>query len=240
MKSFGDFPLSEEILNSLDKIGFVKPTPIQVAAIPLLLKGQDVIARAETGSGKTAAFAIPLVEHLGKNKKAKALVLAPTRELAQQIEGFFNQLLPQEGPHTVVGIYGGVDIRKQFKKLQRPYSIIVATPGRLIDHLRRNTLQVSKCQFVVIDEGDRMLDMGFGPQLKEIQKGLPKTRLTSFFTATWEKSVTRLAQSYLRQPKTVYLTKPSSTVSTITQSVLSVNKEDKEDILMDELNDRYS
>ncbi|NQY99816.1 MAG: DEAD/DEAH box helicase [Bdellovibrionales bacterium] len=237
MQTFEDFGLPAGLNKSLKSIGFEQPTAIQKKAIPLLLERKDLLACAETGSGKTGAYLIPLVKHLMENPKESGLILAPTRELAQQISQFLKSLTHNNNNFYTATLIGGQDIRKQFRALQRKPRIIVATPGRLTDHLNRNTAQIHKMNHLVLDEGDRMLDMGFEPQIKEILKLLPKERQTSLFTATLDQRVKALSKKYLSSPETLSLNTPRP-VSKIRQSVVKVESDDKNECLLDELNSR--
>lgn len=234
---FTDLNLSARLLEALDSIGFKTPTPIQSKAIPVLSSGKDLLACAQTGSGKTGAYLLPMLEALLADPKIQGLVLAPTRELAQQISDFLQSLIPESKDFHTVRLVGGQDIRKQFKSLQRKPRLIVATPGRLIDHLKRNTVQIHKVAHLVLDEGDRMIDMGFAPQLDQILKYLPPQRQTAFFTATLDKKVTQLAQKYLHQPERLILDQ-SKPVAKIKQTVVQVEVKQKFDRILDELNAR--
>ena len=237
MKLFTDLELPEVLQAALAKINFVEPTEIQRKALPLLMDGKDVIACSETGSGKTGAYLIPMVKELLENPDSQGMVLAPTRELAQQISEFLLSIVPPAREFHTTRLVGGQDIRKQFKSLQRKPRVIVATPGRLIDHLKRNTVQIGATNLLVLDEGDRMIDMGFAPQLKQILKHLPEKRQTSFFTATVDKKVTALASQYLDKPVKV-MVGDSRPVSAIKQTVLQVEFKDKDDCIVQELNSR--
>ncbi len=237
MQSFVELDLPQLLVRGLEKVNFIHPTEIQKKAIPLLLEGRDLMARAETGSGKTGAYLIPMIVKLLKDPKSQGLVLVPTRELAQQITEFLRSLVADPKDLYSAQLIGGQDIRKQFKSLQRRPRIIVATPGRLIDHLKRNTVQIHNVGHLVLDEGDRMIDMGFAPQLEQILKYLPSERQTSFFTATLDKKVTGLAQKYLNNPLSLLLDE-SRPVSTVKQFVVRVELENKADRIVDELNSR--
>ncbi len=229
--------LPDSLLFSLKKIGFEKATSIQTKAIPQLLDDRDLLACSETGSGKTAAYCIPMLKKLIEDHKQRALVLAPTRELAQQIYEFLQALMQKDNKIGLACLVGGQDIRKQFRSLQKNPRIVVATPGRLIDHLNRNTLQIQKVGYLVLDEGDRMIDMGFAPQLKEILQFLPEQRQTCFFTATLDKKVQALAQKYLKDPVMLQESR-SKPVNRISQKVLKVQFKDKDESVLNEINTR--
>ncbi|MBC86035.1 MAG: ATP-dependent RNA helicase [Bdellovibrionaceae bacterium] len=234
MNTFESMQLPEPLDKALKQIGFEKPTKVQHKSMPTLLEGKDLMVCAETGSGKTAAYLIPLVKRLLEEPKSHGLVLAPTRELAQQIAEFLKQLLRYKNDLYIATLVGGQDIRKQFKALQRKPRVIVATPGRLIDHLKRNTAQIHKVNYLVLDEGDRMIDMGFAPQLEEILSFLETERQTSFFTATLDKKVRMLAGKYLKDPETLVINS-SKPVSKIKQSVVRVEFKEKDECLLDEV-----
>lgn len=239
MKSFQEMPLPEELKKALSELKFNEPTEIQAKSIPFALEGRDLIACAETGSGKTGAYGIPMVANLMENPEKVGLILAPTRELAQQISEFLRQLTRHCGLRLgVTSLVGGADMRKQFQALKRKPRVIVATPGRLIDHLKRRSLHLKRCEILVLDEGDRMLDMGFAPQLNEILKHLPMKRQSSLFTATLPKKVEELATKYLFQPQKISVGRVSKPVSKIRQSVVQVTFKQKDERIIDELNQR--
>ncbi len=237
MQTFDELNLPELLSQALNKIGFVEPTEIQNKAITPILEGRDILACSETGSGKTGAYLIPMIKFLLENPKEQGLIMAPTRELAQQISEFMTSLLPDDRFFHTTRLVGGQDIRKQFKSLQRKPRIIVATPGRLIDHLKRNTVQLHKTKYLVLDEGDRMIDMGFAPQLQQILKFLPDNRQTSFFTATLDKKVKELAKKYLKNPVSIMINN-SRPVAKIKQTVVTVDFKDKDECILNELNVR--
>ena len=238
MLTFNELKLSAPLQQALARLKFVNPTAIQVAALPLALEGQDLMACSKTGSGKTAAFALPMIQRLLDQPDTQGLVLAPTRELAQQIADVMRDLTRYCERLHVNTIAGGADIRKQIKALKRRPRIIVATPGRLIDHLNRKTIRLNNVGLLVLDEGDRMLDMGFAPQLDTILTYLPKQRQNMLFTATLPKSVQGLAQKYLHKPRLVKVGSLSQPVETVKQSVVQVRSEHKKNRLLDELNAR--
>lgn len=238
MKSFQDMSLPIELEKALKSLNFTTPTEIQAATIPIAKNGSDLIACAETGSGKTAAYAIPTVISLLADKSKYALVLAPTRELAQQIADVFRDLTKFSDGLSVTALIGGADIHTQFRSLRKNPRILVATPGRLTDHLHRKSVNLNSTSILVLDEGDRMLDMGFAPQLDEILKFLPKKRQTSLFTATLPEKVRKLAEKYLSNPEQINVGRISLPVASITQSVIEMTGKEKEDRLVDELNKR--
>lgn len=197
------FALSKPMVALLENNGITIATPIQKEIIPAIINGRDVIAQSETGSGKTLSFAIPLIEHLNRRDGLCALILVPTRELAMQIAGEFIKF--SAGKHLgVIPVYGGVAINKQISKLKTA-NIIVATPGRLIDLLDRRALKLDTIKFLVFDEADRMLDMGFIPDIEYIVRQIPAERQTMLFSATISKEIEKLSAAYLRNPKHVHL-----------------------------------
>ena len=201
--TFDELGLSAPVLDAVRDMGFVTATPIQAQAIPPALSGQDVIGQAYTGSGKTAAFGIPMVERLDPNGPAvQALVLCPTRELALQVQEELSRLGERRGIRTT-SIYGGESYKKQFAALQQNPHVIVATPGRLLDHCNRRAIRLDGVRIAVLDEADRMLDMGFAPDVERILKQVPQPRQTLLFSATVPDWVRRLAQRYMRDPVSV-------------------------------------
>lgn len=200
---FDAFPLSKSLLNLLERHGITSPTPVQEKIIPLIFEGHDVIAQSETGSGKTLSFALPLIEKIERKSGMVALVLAPTRELAVQISDEFIKF--SQGKHIgVTPIYGGVSINNQIKKIERT-NIVVGTPGRIIDLMNRGKLKFETIKFLVFDEADRMLDMGFLPDIERIVRKIPSERQTLLFSATMPKEIVHVSQKYLHSPKQVSL-----------------------------------
>lgn len=238
MSTFQHMPLPNPLKQAFKDLNFIRPTEVQAASIPLSLKGKDLIVCAETGSGKTAAYAIPIIASLLENPKRNALILAPTRELAQQIAEVVRSLLAHTKDLKTSTLVGGADIRKQLKSLKRKPQIVIATPGRLTDHLKRKSLHLKETGMLVLDEGDRMLDMGFAPQLDVILTYLPKKRQTLLFTATLPTKVKKLAEKYLYQPESVAVGRASKPVRTIKQAVIQTTNDRKDEQLIDELNRR--
>jgi superfamily II DNA/RNA helicase len=234
--NFQNFALAEPILEALEALSFETPTPIQAESLPHTLTGKDLIGCAQTGTGKTAAFLIPLLTKLLEDEEAQALVLAPTRELALQIQGVAHDLAQRiEGFRSVL-LIGGVSLFPQKKDLARKPALIVGTPGRIVDHLRQRTLDLSRVRSLVLDEADRMLDMGFAPQLRVIRDALPKERQTMLFSATMPIDILKLAQQYLRDPARVTIGEVSKPVERIEQVVIPSSQVGKNDGLLDELN----
>ncbi len=238
MNTFAQMQLPSTLKSALNTLGFVEPTKIQESVIPVSINGLDLVACAETGSGKTGAYGIPIVSRLLEDTKKNALILAPTRELVTQISDFLRSLTVNCRELQVASIVGGADIRKQLGILKRNPRIVVATPGRLIDHLKRKSLNLDSTAILVLDEGDRMIDMGFAPQLDQILKFLPKQRQTSLFTATLTDRVRKLADKYLQKPERISVGRISLPVAAIKQSVIQTVIKDKDERLVDELNER--
>lgn len=219
-------------------MNYEKATPIQESAIPVALENRDIIGIAQTGTGKTAAFAIPMVEFCLKNPNKTALVLAPTRELAAQIREVVFQLTQFTRGIRSTLIVGGASMRFQFDQLRRNPSIIIATPGRLIDHLERQSVRLENTGLLVLDEADRMLDMGFGPQIDEILKKLPKERQSLLFSATLPPKIKKLAENLLQNPEHIEVTPPNTTSTQVEQSMLKVEGKEKSGKLLEELKSR--
>ncbi|MBI2954355.1 MAG: DEAD/DEAH box helicase [Chloroflexi bacterium] len=208
MTSFRELGLSKPVLKSMDDMGFEEPTPVQVRAIPALLQGRDIVAQALTGTGKTAAFGIPLVERIDiEHLVPQAIVLAPTRELAVQVAEQLNGIGRHRGL-LLVPIYGGQPIERQLRALRHGVHAIVATPGRLMDHMRRGTIDLSKVGMLMLDEADVMLDMGFLDDVEYIMGHLPTDRLTALFSATMPDPILKLARHYMREPEIIRLSQP--------------------------------
>jgi ATP-dependent RNA helicase DeaD len=231
---FRSLSLSDVTLAALDAALYLEPTPIQAGLIPLALAGEDVLGQARTGTGKTAAFAIPILERLKPRKAApgpQALILVPTRELAVQVRDEFAKLA--RGRKAVaVALYGGKPIRGQIEKLRRGADIIIGTPGRVLDHIHRGTLSLSQIHIVVLDEADRMLDIGFRPDIEKILRRCPKERQTLLLSATVPPPVERLAARYMRDHKTLNFSPKDVSVDTIEQFYFTVDQERKFDLLV--------
>ena len=230
--SFRQFKLSPPLLAALDAAGYRVPTPVQVQTIAPAMEGHDVISTAQTGTGKTAAFMIPIVERLRRGiggDSPSALILAPTRELAEQTQRWAQRL--GRGLETAV-VVGGVAFGPQVHALRRRPSIIVATPGRLVDHLERRTASLSEVRILVLDEADRMLDMGFKPQLDRIVRALPAVRQTMLFSATLPPELDRLARTHVRNPVRVEVGRLATPPSQATQDVYLVERPHKTALLL--------
>jgi ATP-dependent RNA helicase RhlE len=229
--SFSKFGLSPAMVEGVKAMGFIEPTPIQLRAIPLILDGQDVIGSAQTGTGKTAAFALPILSQLGHHAKApRVLVLEPTRELAAQVEtairdfARFTDLL-------VAVVYGGVGYGKQREALKSGVDVIVATPGRLLDHMQQGTCRLDAVQFLVLDEADRMLDMGFLPDVRRIIDKCPRARHTSLFSATIPPEIESLIKWAMRSPQTVEIGARRTPAETVKHVIYPVAEDQKSDLL---------
>src|SRR5437868_2242318 len=222
------------MLDALNKAGYEYPTPIQAGLIPLALEGIDVVGQARTGTGKTASFAIPILEKLQLRQDIhhpQALVLVPTRELAVQVKDEVVKLSEGRRVHCVA-LYGGMPIRQQIEKIRRGAQIIVGTPGRVLDHLARGTVDFSKLMFVVLDEADRMLDIGFRPDIERILKRCPQVRQTLLLSATVPPPIAKLAERYMRDPQTVNFSPKDIAVETIEQFYFTVDPQRKFDLLV--------
>jgi ATP-dependent RNA helicase RhlE len=229
--SFDNLGLSAEVLRAVRDAGYTTPTPIQAQAIPLVLKGRDVMGLAQTGTGKTAAFTLPIVDRLIDGpRRTRALVLTPTRELCVQVEESVHKYA-KHSELAVVSVYGGVPLEPQQKMLRAGVDIVVATPGRLIDHLERQNVVFDDLEVLVLDEADRMLDMGFAPQINRIVSDVPKYRQTLLFSATMPPEVEALARKYLRKPIVVQVGRRSQAASTVTHAVYPVPRDRKSALL---------
>lgn len=232
---FNDLQLSDNILKAVEALGFETPSPIQAQSIPLLLAGKDIIGKSETGSGKTAAFAIPALERLkpaSVQRSPQILVLAPTRELAIQIEQQFKALGRYIKDLKVVLLCGGQDYSPQLKKLREGAQVIVGTPGRILDHMERGTLQLGELQTLVLDEGDEMLRMGFIEDVETVLAALPETVQIALFSATMPSRIRDIANTYLNDPVSVEIRTSTATVKTIEQRFLFASQGQKSDALI--------
>ncbi len=237
--SFADLKLAPEILKALAESGYTTPTPIQAQAIPLVLEGSDLMAGAQTGTGKTAAFALPMLQKLLSHASSstsparhpvRALILVPTRELAIQVEESVKVYAKHTHLRSLV-VFGGVDIKTQTPTLKRGVEILVATPGRLLDHIEMKSVQLNTVQMLVLDEADRMLDMGFMPDLKRILALLPKQRQNLMFSATFSTEIKKLSAEFLTRPKLIEVARSNATAENVTQKVYLVEQADKHVLL---------
>jgi len=239
MSNFHDMGLPVSIIRSLEKMNCAVPTPIQAQAIPFALKDRDILGSAQTGTGKTLAFAIPLVNKLLKSNHGTALVLAPTRELALQVMNAIKQLLHNEHSHLrATLLIGGESMYKQLGALKSKPRILVGTPGRVIDHMSRGTLRGEDVSFLVLDEMDRMFDMGFGIQIEKIISKLPKARQTLMFSATLPSNIANLAQKYLNHPERVSVGSTTTPAANIKQEIIRVAEAEKYQNLLSQIENR--
>jgi ATP-dependent RNA helicase RhlE len=227
--SFYGLSIAPKILEILDRMKFTTPTPIQHKAIPIGIEGTDVMGVAQTGTGKTLAFAIPAIQRLAQ-KKGKCLVLVPTRELAVQVDETFQKLAPHFGMKTAV-LIGGASMHQQIQALRRFPRVIIATPGRLIDHMEQRNILLFDVAILVLDEADRMLDMGFKPQIEQILRMIPKDRQTMLFSATIPPEIINIASSYMKLPIHVEVAPSGTMAEKVTQELFIVKRESKKDLL---------
>ena len=231
--TFEDLGLSRQVLAAVRDAGYTEPTPIQREAIPLALSGRDMIGLAQTGTGKTAAFTLPIIDRLiGGPKRTRVVILTPTRELAAQVDASFRKYGKHSGLE-VAAVYGGVPIEPQERALRSGVDVLVATPGRLIDHVERQNVVFDELEVLVLDEADRMLDMGFAPQINRIVNELPKYRQTLLFSATMPPEVEALARKYLRKPIVVQVGRRSMAASTVAHAVYPVPRDKKSALLVE-------
>ena len=228
---FTDFAFRPSLQSDIKSAGFVIPTPVQVQCMPVALEGKDVIGLAQTGTGKTAAFALPIIHRLAGSLEMKALVLVPTRELAQQIAGVFTELGKSSDVRTAV-VVGGIPIQKDYRALQKWPNVLVATPGRLIDHLRGRSVVLRDIEILVIDEADRMHDMGFMPQISRILSALPVQRQTLLFSATMPQDVERVARQYMRDPVRIQVGRHGAAAERAEHHLLHVPEGEKTPMLI--------
>ena len=238
--NFSELNIIEPILKAIEEAGYTEPTEIQEQAIPLVLEGTDIIGCAQTGTGKTASFAIPILQNLtntpSEGHKVRTLILTPTRELAIQINESF-QLYGKHLPLKHMAIFGGVNQNPQIDAIKNGVDILIATPGRLLDLIGKGHLKINEIEIFVLDEADRMLDMGFVHEVQKILDIIPKNRQSMFFSATMPKSIRKFSHSVLRRPKEVSVTPVSSTAVTVEQIVYHVDKDMKVPLLVSILND---
>ncbi len=225
---FYNLGIAPNILAVLDKLHFKVPTPIQERSIPAAMEGKDLVGIAQTGTGKTLAFGVPMIQAALRGKQG--LVILPTRELAIQVDEVFHKIGTPLGIRTAV-LIGGEGIGRQMQMLRKDPHVVIATPGRLIDHLEQKTLTLKSVAVLVLDEADRMLDMGFAPQLKRILQVLPTARQTMLFSATMPQNIVAIAQAYMKLPTRVEIAPPGTTASKVTQELFFVRKEDKSRLL---------
>ncbi|MBL8289947.1 MAG: DEAD/DEAH box helicase [Rubrivivax sp.] len=243
---FDTLPLDPKLLRAVAASGYASMTPIQAKAIPIVLAGRDVMGAAQTGTGKTAAFTLPLLQRMLAHENTsmsparhpvRALVLAPTRELADQVAASVKKYAQQTLLRSAV-VFGGVDMKPQTEELRKGVEVLIATPGRLLDHIESKVAVLNQVEYVVLDEADRMLDIGFLPDLQRILSYLPKERQTLLFSATFSPEIKRLASSYLQDPVTVEVARPNATAATVEQRFYSVTDDDKRAVVRRLLRER--
>ena len=234
MENFKSIKIEDSLKNSLSKMNFVKPTPIQVMAIPVALEGKDILGTAQTGTGKTLAFSIPLINKLILDKSALALVMCPTRELATQVMEAIKSIISDKINIRTSLLIGGESMQKQLRQLGNRSRIIVGTPGRINDHLKRKSLNLSATKYLVLDETDRMLDMGFTPQIEMVLKFVPRNHQTLLFSATLPQNILRISERYLNKPERISTGATSVPIAKIKQETIQVFKENKYDELIDQ------
>ncbi|MBL8342537.1 MAG: DEAD/DEAH box helicase [Rubrivivax sp.] len=246
VERFDTLPLDPKLLRAVAESGYASMTPIQAKAIPVVLAGRDVMGAAQTGTGKTAAFTLPLLQRMLAHENTsmsparhpvRALVLTPTRELADQVAANVKKYAQHTMLRSAV-VFGGIDIKPQMEELRKGVEVLIATPGRLLDHIEGKTAVLNQVEYVVLDEADRMLDIGFLPDLQRILGYLPKERQTLLFSATFSPEIRRLASSYLQEPVTVEVARPNATASTVEQRFYSVTDDDKRQVVRQLLRER--
>jgi ATP-dependent RNA helicase RhlE len=244
--TFDQFGLAPDILKAVKESGYTIPTPIQEQAIPVVLAGRDMMGAAQTGTGKTASFSLPIIQRLlaqastsasPARHPVRALILTPTRELADQVAANVQAYAKHTALRSAV-VFGGVDMNPQSEQLRRGVEILIATPGRLLDHVQQKTANLGQVQILVLDEADRMLDMGFLPDLQRILNLLPKERQTLLFSATFSGEIKKLAATYLRDPQTIEVARSNSTATNVTQIVFEVAEGDKTAAVVKLIRDR--
>ena len=228
MNLFGEIQLDKKIVTALADMGFEEPSPIQSQTIPIVLSGSDVIGQAQTGTGKTAAFGIPIMQNITDARKIQALIMTPTRELAIQVSEELGKIGRIKRIRSLP-VYGGQPIDRQIRALKMGVQVIIGTPGRLLDHIKRGTIKLDGIKFLVLDEADEMLDMGFVEDIETIIKNIPAERQTLLFSATMPKPILRLAEKYMNKPQLVTVSKEKLTVPLIDQFYFETN--DKLDAL---------
>ena len=225
MQKFSDLSISLLVLDAIKKLKLIKPTPIQKISIPLALEGNDILGTAQTGTGKTYAFGIPLINHLTLDKDSYAIILTPTRELALQVSSALKDLTSMKNIIDTAVIIGGDSIQKQLKQLKKA-RLVVGTPGRIHDHIRRKSLKLSKFNFLVLDETDRMLDMGFVDEIKSIIEKLPSHQ-TLLFSATLPKKISDIAKNFMTNPQRVNVGEENTPLTNIKQEIKNINQKEK-------------
>ena len=238
MSKFSKFNLSDTLNNSLKSINFITPTPIQEKSIPIILDGNDILGSAQTGTGKTAAYAIPIIDLLLKSKKSSVLILIPTRELAKQVLDVVHSLLGFKSSISSISLIGGESMSKQLSQLKRKPRIFVGTPGRINDHLRRGSVNFKDVKYLILDETDRMLDMGFEVQIKDILKHIKGEKQILMFSATIPKNIIKLSSNYLNDPIRVSIGDSNIVAENITQEIIELKSDEKLLEVVNQINKR--
>jgi ATP-dependent RNA helicase DeaD len=233
LADFLSLGISETLVNQLRSYGVAKPTPIQEEAIPVVMKGNDIIAQAQTGTGKTFAFILPILERIDREAThVQALIVTPTRELALQITEEIEKLIVEMEGVAVLAVYGGQDVAKQLKKLKRHPQIVVGTPGRLLDHIRRETVRLSQISYLVLDEADQMLHIGFLSEVEDIIRETPAERQTMLFSATMPPEIRKLAAKHMRAPEYIQIEKTQGPAVNVKQLAIQTTDRGKQDTLI--------
>ena len=238
MENFNTLGLKPELLCALEKLNFNKPTPIQAASIPAALEGKDIMGTAQTGTGKTGAFGIPLISHLLNHPQNAALVMTPTRELAMQVMDMLQKMFGSPATISTVLLIGGASMGKQLEQLRRSPRLIVGTPGRINDHLQRRSVKLGSTRFLVLDETDRMLDMGVGVQIDKILAHVPKERQTLLFSATLPANILKLSGKYLTNPVRISTGETNVPAARVKQKTIHLAETDKYDQLLTQIDQR--
>jgi ATP-dependent RNA helicase DeaD len=229
--TFGELEIHPDVAKAIDELGFMAPTPVQAQAIPILRSGRDLLAQAQTGTGKTAAFAIPIIELVDPaEKRPQALIVVPTRELCVQVTREFGAIGKYRHAHEVA-IYGGVPYGPQERALARGTQIVVGTPGRLLDHIERRTLKLDGIRIAILDEADRLLDMGFAPDVRKLLRMVPADRQTALFSATLTIEIRDLAYRFTKEPAQIAIDPEKRTIESVEQVYVEVLEEDKTRVL---------
>jgi ATP-dependent RNA helicase DeaD len=229
--TFGELEIHPDVAKAIDELGFMAPTPVQAQAIPILRSGRDLLAQAQTGTGKTAAFAIPIIELVDPaEKRPQALIVVPTRELCVQVTREFGAIGKYRHAHEVA-IYGGVPYGPQERALARGTQIVVGTPGRLLDHIERRTLKLDGIRIAILDEADRLLDMGFAPDVRKLLRMVPANRQTALFSATLTIEIRDLAYRFTKEPAQIAIDPEKRTIESVEQVYVEVLEEDKTRVL---------
>lgn len=227
MKSFNDLGVNSDIVSILHDLEITTPTEIQARAIPLVLRGEDVVGLSQTGTGKTYAFALPIIQNTTPQKFVQSIVLCPTRELAEQILLEVKKVTSHLDGVRAIAVYGGADMQRQIYNLKRGANIVIGTPGRVLDHIKRKTLKLGLVEHVVLDEADEMLNMGFRADIEEILRNTPPTRQTIMFSATMSKDIMAITRNFMKKPETIQVGSPNTTIASVKQCYFVCPKDKK-------------